>query len=73
MRPWGKERMKIKLKKELKPCPFCGSEVREAEGIGGLLFFACTNYAGCGAMISFDQETANLHPEKAVDMYNRRA
>jgi len=65
--------MKIKLKKELKPCPFCGSPVKEAEGIGGLLFFTCTNYAGCGAMISFDQETANLHPEKAIDMYNRRS
>ena len=64
--------MKIKLKKELKPCPFCGCPVREAEGIGGLLFFTCTNYAECGAMISFDQETANLHPEKAIEMYNRR-
>jgi hypothetical protein len=68
----GRE-MKIKLKKELKPCPFCGSLVREAEGIGGLLFFACTNYAGCGAMISFDQKTANAYPEKAIDMYNRRS
>lgn len=65
--------MKIKLKKELKPCPFCGSPVREAEGIGGLLFFTCTNYAECGAMFSFDQDMANAYPEKAIDMFNRRA
>ena len=63
---------KIKLAHQLKPCPFCGSEVAEAVGVMGLLFFTCKNYSGCGAVMSFDQQIANEHPEKARDMYNTR-
>lgn len=65
--------MKKTLNKHLRRCPFCGSKVGEAEGIGGLLFFACMNYSDCGAIISFDQQVANEHPEKARELFNRRA
>ena len=58
---------------KLKPCPFCGGKVKEAEGIGGLLFFACTNYKNCGAMISFDSPICNRFPKSAVIKYNKRA
>lgn len=58
---------------KLKPCPFCGSKVRIAEGIRGLLFFACTNYKNCGAMISFDNDMCNRFPKTAVMKYNKRA
>ena len=58
---------------KLKPCPFCGGKVKEAEGIGGLLFFACMNYKNCGAMISFDSPICNRFPKSAVIKYNKRA
>lgn len=57
---------------ELKPCPFCGSKVREAEGIRNILFYLCTN-SKCGAVISFDNLAADLTPSKARENYNRRA
>lgn len=57
---------------KLKPCPFCGGKVQECIGATGLLYFCCTNYNSCGAIMSFDQAVANKFPERARMMYNRR-
>ena len=65
--------MKIKKDPNLKPCPFCGGKVKQAEGIGGLLFFSCMNYGECGAIISFDNIKCNRFPKTAVMKYNKRA
>jgi len=62
----------MKLIKPLKNCPFCGAKVHEAEGIAGLLFFACTNYKDCGAMVSFNNELCNKRPQLARDRFNTR-
>lgn len=53
----------------LKPCPFCGSKVREYVGFRGLRFFNCTE---CGAMISFDNDFCNKNPKSTYDYWNRR-
>lgn len=54
---------------ELKPCPFCGGKVRVTKGFCGVLFFKCTK---CRAVVSFDNDTCNLHTEKAINHWNRR-
>lgn len=55
---------------ELKPCPFCGGKVKMKKGLCELLFFEC---AKCKAVIAFDDDTCNLHTEKAIECWNRRA
>lgn len=67
--------MKIDIKKtSIKRCPFCGSEVQVSNGILRLpiLMFKCTNEK-CGAVVSFDNETANKDCIKALDFWNARA
>ena len=44
---------------ELKPCPFCGSEVTYMTMITGIKMFYCKNYRGCGAVVSFDNPACN--------------
>lgn len=62
----------MKLIKPLNTCPFCGAKVHEAEGIAGLLFFTCTNYKDCGAIVSFDNKRCNMNPKLARDLFNKR-
>lgn len=58
---------------ENKGCPFCGSKVKITRGVfnAPFLFFKCVNEE-CGAVISFDNEKANLLPEMAMRNFNRR-
>lgn len=68
--------MKIDIKKtSIKRCPFCGSTVQASNGVLlqlPMLMFFCTNKE-CGAVVSFDNETANNDPIKALDNWNARA
>ena len=54
--------------KELKPCPFCGSENLEILGgddIDKLTLISCDN---CGATVAFEKKTIS-----AKNAWNRRA
>ena len=64
----------MKAKPKLKACPFCSSKVEVTRGLTGapFLFFKCKNL-DCGAVISFDNASANLKPISAIDNYNRRS
>ena len=55
--------------KEIKPCPFCGSEVEIVIGFMGLRFFKCK---GCRSMTSFDNDFCNNNPKETLDFWNRR-
>lgn len=59
--------------KKLKNCPFCGSEAKETEGIGGINMICCMNYKGCGAMVTFDNKLCNENPEATKTFFNKRA
>lgn len=54
---------------DLKPCPFCGGNVRRVIGFGGLNFFKCKK---CGAVVSFDNDYYNTHTSEAVKTWNCR-
>jgi len=55
----------------LKPCPFCGGDVRYEVGrFVPMWFFECKH---CGAVVSFNNDYINTHTDKAVDAWNRRA
>lgn len=54
----------------LVPCPFCKGEVRRVIGFGGLNFFKCRK---CGAVVSFDNDYFNEHPNEARLTWNTRA
>lgn len=53
----------------LVPCPFCKGEVRRVIGFGGLNFFKCRK---CGAVVSFDNDYFNEHPNEALLAWNTR-
>ena len=57
---------------KLKPCPFCGGEVKRTIGFMGFNFFKCKNRE-CGATVSFDNDYCNEHTEEAIKAWNRRA
>lgn len=61
------------MKKEmfkLKPCPFCGAEVREAHrGVNNSRMFECTNRS-CGGVMNFVSRKGEQTPR---EKYNRRA
>lgn len=61
------------MAEKLRECPFCGSKVEVTRGIVNVpfLFFKCTN-SDCGAVISFDNASANLKPISAKDNWNMR-
>ena len=61
--------MAEKNKVGLRPCPFCGGNVRRVIGFGGLNFFKCY---GCGAVVSFDNDYYNTHKDEAYKAFNRR-
>lgn len=54
---------------DLKPCPFCGEQVKRVIRIMGLNFFKCKK---CGAVVSFDNDYYNTHKNEAVEAWNRR-
>ena len=58
---------------DIKPCPFCGSKVKITKGVynAPFWFFKCTNRR-CGAVISFDNDRANICPDVAIYNYNER-
>lgn len=64
------------MSEELKPCPFCGNEVKERIGIGGIHFYECT-YDRCGAVISFGGKKRTsggaYEAENPRERFNRRA
>ena len=51
-------------------CPFCKGEVRRVIGVMGLNFFKCRK---CGAVVSFDNDYFNTHPNEARLAWNTRA
>jgi len=64
--------MSVKLKKDLKPCPFCGGRAymfhnpRLFPGFGSLPMIVCDD---CGATVSFGgHESEN----ETVECFNRR-
>lgn len=61
--------MKAHIEK-LKPCPFCGGEVNRTVLYGNINFFKCKS---CMAVISFDGDYYNKHPNEAIEAWNRRA
>lgn len=62
--------MKIKIR--VKPCPFCGGEIKVTHGYinAPFWFFKCKK---CGAVISFDNDECNAEPIKAKEYFERRA
>ena len=45
--------VKAHIVTKCKPCPFCGARADEIESITGMDLIACSNYNGCGAIVSF--------------------
>lgn len=63
------------MDREIKTCPFCGSEVTLMHLITPIDMFYCKNYKECGAVVSFnndlcDREAGNRHK---IRCWNRRA
>lgn len=54
---------------DLKPCPFCGGEVKRIIGWTSLMFFKCPK---CGAVVSFDNDYYNRHTSETEKAWNRR-
>lgn len=48
--------MKAHITTKCKPCPFCGARANEIEAITGMPMIACSNYSGCGALVSFNNK-----------------
>lgn len=63
------------MDREIKACPFCGSEVALMRLFTPNDMFYCNNYKECGAVVSFnndlcDREAGNRHK---IRCWNRRA
>lgn len=56
-----------------KPCPFCGARADEIESITGMGLIACSNYKGCGAIVSFNNKDCDERGVSPVVYFNRRA
>lgn len=63
--------MKANINKPVKPCPFCGGEIKITHGLLNMpfLFFKCRR---CGAVISFDNDECNKEPNRAQAYFERR-
>ena len=51
--------MKAHITTKCKPCPFCGARADEIESITGMDLIACSNYNGCGAIVSIEFKCSN--------------
>lgn len=58
-------------KDRIKPCPFCGGRIKAIKSFAGMLLFKCRGECGC--IVSFDKTGCNNHPEKVIEVFNRRA
>lgn len=56
-----------------KPCPFCGARANEIETMAGTTMIACSNYRGCGALVSFNNAGCDERGASPVEYFNRRA
>lgn len=65
--------MKAHIMTKCKPCPFCGARADEIESINGLSMIACSNYNGCGAIVSFNNKNCDERGVSPVVYFNRRA
>lgn len=64
--------MKAHIVSKCKPCPFCGSRADEIESVTGVPMIACSNYAGCGAIVSFNNPACDERGVSPVEYFNRR-
>lgn len=64
--------MKAHIVTKCKPCPFCGARAHEIESITGLPMIACSNYNGCGALVSFNNKDCDERGASPVKYFNRR-
>lgn len=64
----------MKLKPRIKECPFCGGEVSLMSLTLPIRMFYCKNYKTCGAVVSFDNPTANKEKgdQHKIECWNRR-
>ena len=65
--------VKAHIVTKCKPCPFCGARADEIESITGMDLIACSNYSGCGAIVSFNNTPCDCFGASPVDYFNRRA
>lgn len=65
--------VKAHIVTKCKPCPFCGARADEIENITGMDLIACSNYSGCGAIVSFNNKDCDEHGVSPVVYINRRA
>lgn len=65
--------MKAHITTKCKPCPFCGARADEIESITGMDLIACSNYNGCGAIVSFNNKDCDERGVSPVVYFNRRA
>lgn len=65
--------MKAHIFSKCKPCPFCGAPAHEIETAVGIPMIACSNYKGCGALVSFNNPACDEHGVSPVEFFNRRA
>lgn len=63
------------MDREIKTCPFCGSEVALMRLDTPIDMFYCTNYKECGAVVSFDNDLCNREAgnRHKIRCWNRRA
>lgn len=64
--------MKAHITTKCKPCPFCGARADEIESITGMDLIACSNYNGCGAIVSFNNKDCDERGVSPVVYFNRR-
>ncbi len=65
--------MKAHMVNRCKPCPFCGSPAYEIESVTGIPMISCSNYNGCGAIVSFNNRACDELGISPVKYFNRRA
>lgn len=65
--------MKAHITTKCKLCPFCGVRADEIESITGMDLIACSNYNGCGAIVSFNNKDCDERGVSPVVYFNRRA
>lgn len=65
--------MKAHIVTKCKPCPFCGARADVIESITGMDLIACSNYKGCGAIVSFNNKDCDERGVSPAVYFNKRA